>query len=634
MLGVALLIGVGITRIISTYHVFNHTIDEGAHLACGIQWFQNLYTYDPKHTPIARISIALLPYLNGVRGYGNPSFWDEGVLVLSSGGHYWRNLTLARVGVLPYFVLGIVVIFLWTRRVYGYTTALIAAGIFSMLPVVLAHSAVATTDVPLTAFFVTAVYGFTRWLDAPNWRTAMGFGIATGLAISTKLSTVAFLPVTMAGVLLLYLATRQRTSTLTDQGGGGSGLWNLRDVMASIAMVTICAFLVIWAAYRFSHAPINEISPRPDKIAARVFGSSSSVARGVHVLTTKMQLPAPELLEGLRQLREINSSRPRSYLFGRVKRGGWWYFYPVAIAVKTPLAVLLLALIGAVWLSTNWLRTRSDWQAAVPIVAFLAPIVIAAPSKLDIGVRHVMPVFAFLSMLAAVGAVKLWNSRPARTHDSQTEARMALWGGRAAVVILLAWFMVSSARAHPDYLSYFNELGGSNPANILVISDLDWGQDLARLATYLREHQVKHVSIAYDYPSLFDTNALGFPETEPIQCRGATPSGWIAVEVRRARLYPECYPWLSQQNLITTVGKTMLIYYAPEPHTPGGTHAITGNPAQSAAPATPVTKALELRERSSQVTALRLRPRSIPRIESPSVNTKLRVGLESPPTRC
>src|SRR5271166_2478394 len=102
---VALLIGIGIVRIVSTYHVFNHTIDEDAHLACGIQWFQNAYTYDPKHTPLARISIALLPYLDGVRGYGDPSYWQEGVLELSSGGHYWRNLTLARIGVLPYFAL-------------------------------------------------------------------------------------------------------------------------------------------------------------------------------------------------------------------------------------------------------------------------------------------------------------------------------------------------------------------------------------------------------------------------------------------------------------------------------------------------------------------------------------------------
>src|ERR1039458_9863327 len=132
---VALFIGIGVGRIVSTYHVFNHTIDEGAHLACGIQWFQNSYTYDQKHTPIARISIALLPYLSGVRGYGDPS--------------YWQNLTLARVAVLPYYAGAIVVIFLWTKRVYGSATALIAAGIFSMLPVVLAHSAVATTDIPL-----------------------------------------------------------------------------------------------------------------------------------------------------------------------------------------------------------------------------------------------------------------------------------------------------------------------------------------------------------------------------------------------------------------------------------------------------------------------------------------------------
>src|SRR5208337_3891346 len=191
---VALLMGIGLLRIISTYHVFNHTIDEGAHLACGIQWFQNSYTYDPKHTPMARISIALLPYLSGVRGFGDPSFWQEGVLVLSSGGHYWRTLTLARIGVLPYFVL-------------------------------------ATTDVALTAFYVTAVYAFTLWLADPSCRTAVGFGIAAGLAISTKLSTVAFLPPTMAGILLLYFLSGRRISTPVDKTRDRWGLGNVRGVM-------------------------------------------------------------------------------------------------------------------------------------------------------------------------------------------------------------------------------------------------------------------------------------------------------------------------------------------------------------------------------------------------------------------
>lgn len=584
---VLIIIALGLARIVSTYHVFNNTIDEGAHLACGIQWFQGTYTYDPKHTPIARISVALLPYLEGVRGYGDPSFWKEGVLVLSSGGRYWRNLTLARIGVLPYFVLSIVVVFVWTRRLYGDTTALIAASIFSLLPVVLAHSGLATTDIPLTAFFVTAIYAFTRWLSAPNWRTAMGFGVATGLAISTKLSTVAFLPVTIAGVLPLYFVTRRRASEPARQSNDRWELRNMQNLMRSVAMVTVCAFLVIWTAYKFSHAPISKFSPAPDKIASRVFGSSSSAARAVHFLDAKLQLPAPELYAGLRDLRDTDRLRPRSYLFGRVKEGGWWYFYPVAIAVKTPLAVLLLGLIGAASLGISWFRTRTDWQRVVPIVAFLAPIAVAAPSHLDIGVRHVMPVFAFLSMLAAVGAVRLWNYRPVRAHVSQTESSAGLWTGRTAVVILFAWLLVSSARAHPDYLSYFNELGGSHPANILVISDLDWGQDLARLATYLHDHQVKHISIAYD--NFFDPNALGFPETEYIACGGATPSGWVAVEERRARVHRECYPWLSQQKLVATVGKTMLIYYVPE-QIPGVPPAFSKNPAQSTAAPAPTSK--------------------------------------------
>jgi hypothetical protein len=563
VLGVALLIAVGIVRIVSTYHVFNHTIDEGAHLACGIQWFGGSYTYDRKHTPIARISMALLPYMDGMRGFGNESYWQEGVLLLSTGGRYWHNLTLARVAILPYFALAIVVIFLWSRRLYGYPTALLAAGIFSMLPVILAHSGLATTDIALTACFIIAVYAFTLWLEAPKWRTAAGLGLATGLAVATKLSTVAFLPATVLGILPLYFMSRGRAPAGDDEARWGMG--SLRSLLRSAIAVAICAFIVIWAAYRFSHATIKEISPGPDRVAARVFGASSSTARAVRVLTSTVQLPAPELLEGLRELRDINSTHVRSYLFGQVKPGGWWYFYPVAIAVKTPLAVLLLAGIGAASLGAGWFRRRMDWQRLVPLVGFLAPLAIAAPSNLDIGVRHVMPVFAFLSMLAAVGAVRLWNGAPA-DGDAVPERGMAWWGRRAAVVILLAWCIVSSARAHPDYLAYFNELGGKHPENILVISDLDWGQDLTRLATYSRERNIKHVSIAYD--GFYDPEALGLPDSEHILCTGSG-SGWVAVEVRRLRLYPECYGWLSQRNPITTVGKTMLIYYIPESPAPG-----------------------------------------------------------------
>jgi 4-amino-4-deoxy-L-arabinose transferase-like glycosyltransferase len=483
---------------------------------------------------------------------------------------------LARVAVLPYFVLAVVVIFLWTRRLYGDATGLIAAAIFSMLPVILAHSGLATTDIPLAACYIIAVYAYTRWLEEPNWRHAVGFGIATGVALGVKLSTLAFLPVTMLGILPIYLLSTRKTA-----GGGeekGWGLGSVGSVAKAIAIAIVCIFMVLWTAYRFSHAPIDVISPSADRVAAKVFGRSSSMTRGIRVLDAKVQLPMPEVLEGLRELRDINNTHPLSYLFGRVKAGGWWYFYPVAITVKTPLAALVFALIGAVSLGLTWFRTRRDWQRTVPIVAFLGPIVIAMPTSLDIGVRHVMPVFAFLSMLAAVGAVRLWNGK------NGSASSPAMWGGRIAVVVLAAWLVVSSVRAHPDYLAYFNELGGKHPENILLISDLDWGQDLTRLSTYLREQQVKHVTVAS--ANTFDSNALGFPETEHMTC-GSTPSGWVAVELRSVRLFPECYPWISQQKLITTVGKTELIYYVTP--VPGAAPADAGTPGKAAAPAAATT---------------------------------------------
>ena len=256
---------------------------------------------------------------------------------------------------------------------------------------------------------------------------------------------------------------------------------SLRKVMHAAAIVAVCAFLVMWAIYRFSHAPIIRFLRGPrqgrgESIRRFVFcrgGSSFSGRAGATAGAGVAVRPARICATSTIAFTHVPTCSAGS------TEGGWWYFYPVGITMKTPLGVSALALIGAIALVASWFRTRTDWQRVVPIVGFLAPIVIAAPSRPDIGVRHVMPVFAFLSILAAVGAVWLWNLAPrCGTRFHTGKPGMALWGGRAAVVVLLGWSVVSSALAHPDYLAYFNELGGKHPENILVISDLDWGQDL------------------------------------------------------------------------------------------------------------------------------------------------------------
>src|SRR6266566_1812639 len=206
----SLLLTVAVLRIGSTYHVFNATIDEASHIAGGIEWWdKGTYTLETKHTPLARVSVALGPYLAGVRWMGFKA-WRDTYPILSATGNYWHNLTLGRIGVLPYFLIASLVVFFWTKRLFGTTAAVLSAAVFTQLPTILAHSSVATTDVALTAMFCCSLYFFMLWLREPNVRTAAQFGVGTGLALATKLSTVVFLPVCAAPVLVMYAASGNR----------------------------------------------------------------------------------------------------------------------------------------------------------------------------------------------------------------------------------------------------------------------------------------------------------------------------------------------------------------------------------------------------------------------------------------
>lgn len=529
-LGVLLALGIG--RIVSTYRVFNHTIDEPSHIACGIEWWEKgTYTIETKHAPLARISVALGPYLSGVRGTGAKNWWDT-YPILSANGHYWRNLILGRIGVLPYYVIATLLVFFWTKRLFGAPIGMMAAAIFSFSPTVLGHSGMATTDIPLMAMFCCSVYAFTLWLREPNWQTALGFGITAGLAFATKFSTIVFLPGSAAAIFVLYVAAGNR---------------NWRPLLRTAVVVLVCAFLAIWAVYRFSHAPLTEVTKVPERAAAKVFGKSSGITNAVHTIAAHSPVPAPEVFDGLRMVRQQNEEGTKSFLFGHIRTGGWWYFFFVAMALKTPLSVLLLAAVGSIVLLLRYWKDRRQWEIMAPLAAGVMVMIVTIPSRFNIGVRHVLPMFVFLSIPAAFGLGWLWEQRD----------RRLVW--RSAAVLLGAWMVISSVRSHPDYLSYFNELGGHDPSRLLVISDYDWGQDLARLSTYMREQQIKHISITYD--GWFVPESLGFPETDNITLNcGTKPSGWVAMQVRRARVHPDCYPWLAQERRIATVGKTMWIY--------------------------------------------------------------------------
>src|SRR5271165_4451529 len=156
-----LLAAIGVARIVSTYHVFSQTTDEPAHVATGMEWLEHgTYTFEPLHPPLARVAVAIGPYLSGLRLDGRQNLWIEGNELLLANGRYLHNLSLARLGVIPFFLLATCLAWYWARARYGDRPALVAMFLFTTSPVVLAHSGLATTDMAATATFTAAVFAY------------------------------------------------------------------------------------------------------------------------------------------------------------------------------------------------------------------------------------------------------------------------------------------------------------------------------------------------------------------------------------------------------------------------------------------------------------------------------------------
>jgi hypothetical protein len=494
-------------RIAATYTVYNHTSDEPAHIACGMQWLdQGVYRWEAQHPPLARVAMATGPYLSGIRSQNTPPekflamSW-EGVAILYAGHHYDRTLALARMGNLPFFWLACAVVYWWGARYFSRTVAVAAIFLFSFVPPVLAHAGLATTDMALTACLGAAFAAGMYWLETPSPGSGAIFGLATGLMILSKFSALVFFPAAAAVALACYWFT-------------AGPAFRIARYAPSFGLAVLVAMLAVWAGYRFS------------------FGDSG---------IAHLHLPAPELYAGIRQVMQHNAGGQPTYLLGTRGTHGFWLYFPVALAVKTPLAFLGLLFAGIAMVK----RQRALW---IPL-AFCAGILIPAMwSSINIGVRHILPIYIGFSVIAAVALVRMLELAESRR-----------WMLTCAAAALL-WLSASSLLSHPDYLPYFNELAGGEPENILADSDLDWGQDLKRLSARLR--QVGARGVAFDSYIVGDwEHEHGFPPIYPVD-RLRPAVGWNAISMgvlKQTRMVL----WADNLKPQERIGKSIFLWYFP-----------------------------------------------------------------------
>jgi hypothetical protein len=520
-----LLTAIGAARIASTYRAMAQTSDETPNIACGMQYLDlGRYDYGAFHPPLARLAMAVGPYLYGARSQKQPDRWHEGNAVLWSAARYGRTLTLARLGILPFFVLACSIVWLWGRRILGEWGGLAPVFVFTNLPPVLAHAGLATMDMAIGAGIAAALFAYTLWWEEGTARRSVFLGIGLALAVLSKFSAVLLLPVGILTITLVNPPVRGRKRN-----------WAWIGV----------AFVLIWGAYRFSFGPMTEHVTRDAAEQGGIFAKIPGA--WLHALET-VPVPAPQILDGLWQVHNHVDAGHTAYLLGQNSFHGWWYFFPVALAVKTPVAALLLALAGVFALRGE--KRRAVWT---PVILTAAILLVNLPTSLNIGVRYMLPLYPMLALTAGIGAMWLWRRQ------------------RWVVVGLMAWLAISAAGAHPDYLAYFNEFAGGHPERILVDSDLDWGQDMNRLSAELRRRGVGYLHMSCLYTG--DDARLGLPNWDSLEPY-APVTGWVAVSYTMLKNYgwmvaqqrgrkDLAFAWLDGYRPVGKVGKSILIYQIP-----------------------------------------------------------------------
>ena len=261
--------------------------------------------------------------------------------------------------------------------------------------------------------------------------------------------------------------------------------------------------------------------------------------------------PAPEFLGGIGQMLAHSREPQTTYLLGETRAdGGFVLFFPTAFIFKTPIPFILFVVIGSVAMVGKAWRKR-DWMHVAPLVCAAAVMLSIMPSGVSIGLRHVLTIFPMLSLVAAVGILSIVRGQIWRRQEVR-------WFTGALVV----WCGLTSAMSHPDYLPYFNAFAGSSPENILADSDLDWGQDVGRLARELRSRDIRQVHLGLFTRAELDH--FEWPDSVTALEPNISATGWIAASIYHIKVSGD-FAWLEAYDPVDTIGSSIRLYFIPPP---------------------------------------------------------------------
>ena len=370
-------------------------------------------------------------------------------------------------------------VFLWGRRLYGDRGALLAVTLFAFCPTMLANGALITSDMTATCMFLAAVTAFWAMAHRLTLLRCLVFGLALGFLCVAKFSAPLIAPM----CAILFAVRVARGDTLESGWRLPPQLVGRMRIAISLIAATVvaCALAVavIWGSYGFKYPMFRHFEPNRVRslVGWDVLEDQGGPLVPILRFARDHELFPESYIYGFAHTYRFSRYR-KAFLNGDYRSSGWIQYFPYTTAVKTPIALFILIALAALYLASRrrsareWLDGLYAWSPLLSLFVVYWPF--ALTSHLNIGHRHIMPIYPVLFVMAAGAAC--WITRPLRLAG-------------AFVMALAGWFAAESIWIRPHYLAYFNEFVGPTDAwKHVVDASLDWGQDLPSVKTWLDAH--------------------------------------------------------------------------------------------------------------------------------------------------
>ena len=577
--------------------IFNdaNTMDELAHTPAGYSYIiKQDMRLNPEHPPLLKdlsgLSVWLGSKITGTEIIfpNQDHSWQSDVngqwefgreLLFRNGNDADKIIFFARLPMILIMILFGFYVFKWARELYGNKAGIIALFLYSLSPTFLAHGRLVTTDVGAAAAFFIATYYIVKWLQNQNLKNMIIAGIVFGLALLTKFSLVLLIPYFILITLIWMIINKA---------------WK---PMFGLMFIGIIAMVLVYPVYLFhtwNYPMERQIADANHNL--ETYGNRLLADPVLWMNTQTYLRPYGQFFTGLLMVIQRASGGNTAYFLGEISNVAWSYYFPVIFLIKVPLALLALMLISLFYvLPTKKLKFNSEffnkYFAEVSMLIFLIIYwYVSITSNLNIGVRHVLPVFPIFYILVS-GQISMWLRMPPGPILEKIKLSpkkilvsvkmiskdyFTLCLKYLLIIVLLGWYAFGVINIYPHFLTYFNESVGGPSQGYMYATDsnLDWGQDLKRLAQFVEDNNINKIYIDYfggddiryrfgdKYESWWgDRNPNNLPKNSWLAVSASFLQGGRGVTVHGFEANTDYYRWLDKYEPITVIGDSIFIYY-------------------------------------------------------------------------